>query len=194
MTRSLSAQVSVHLRRPASLLKSRERACLSSKTQFQAASPTHSASDGASWDVGLYHVGDAPQVSTPALRLPHRRAHMESNAAGYTVSCCPATARRYHPFQAARADAWRHYMERRRRPGTARPTTALGRLRVEPTRSAFVAHAMIVHHYISVILRGEGQIARMIEERIRATGGEICLCQDRRRHPHDNGRAGRSRH
>lgn len=76
-----------------------------------------------------------------------------------------------------------HYMERRFRDPALRTllTTHWGDYGVEPARSAFVAHAMIVCHYMDGAwfpLGGSGQIARMIEERIRATGGEIRLCQD----------------
>ena len=76
-----------------------------------------------------------------------------------------------------------HYMERRFRDPALRAllTTHWGDYGVEPARSAFVAHAMIVCHYMDGAWfprGGSGQIARMIEERIRATGGEIRLCQD----------------
>lgn len=76
-----------------------------------------------------------------------------------------------------------HYMERRFRDPALRTllTTHWGDYGVEPTRSAFVAHAMIVRHYMNGAWfprGGSGQIARMIEERIRASGGEIRLCQD----------------
>lgn len=76
-----------------------------------------------------------------------------------------------------------HYMERRFHDPALRAllTTHWGDYGVEPTRSAFVAHAMIVCHYMDGAWfprGGSGQIARMIEERIRASGGEIRLCQD----------------
>ena len=76
-----------------------------------------------------------------------------------------------------------HYMERRFRDPALRAllTTHWGDYGVEPARSAFVAHAMIVCHYMDGAWfprGGSGQIARMIEERIRASGGEIRLCQD----------------
>ena len=87
-----------------------------------------------------------------------------------------------------------HYMERRFRDPALRAllTTHWGDYGVEPTRSAFVAHAMIVRHYMNGAWfprGGSGQIARMIEERIRATGGEIRLCQDVDDILIDNGRA-----
>ena len=87
-----------------------------------------------------------------------------------------------------------HYMERRFRDPALRAllTTHWGDYGVEPTRSAFVAHAMIVCHYMDGAWfprGGSGQIARMIEERIRATGGEIRLCQDVEDILIDNGRA-----
>ena len=76
-----------------------------------------------------------------------------------------------------------HYMERRFHDPALRAllTTHWGDYGVEPARSAFVAHAMIVCHYMDGAWfprGGSGQIARMIEERIRASGGEIRLCQD----------------
>ena len=87
-----------------------------------------------------------------------------------------------------------HYMERRFRDPALRAllTTHWGDYGVEPARSAFVAHAMIVCHYMDGAWfprGGSGQIARMIEERIRATGGEIRLCQDVDDILIDNGRA-----
>lgn len=87
-----------------------------------------------------------------------------------------------------------HYMERRFRDPALRAllTTHWGDYGVEPTLSAFVAHAMIVGHYMDGAWfprGGSGQIARMIEERIRATGGEIRLCQDVDDILIDNGRA-----
>ena len=87
-----------------------------------------------------------------------------------------------------------HYMERRFRDPALRAllTTHWGDYGVEPTRSAFVAHAMIVGHYMDGAWfprGGSGQIARMIEERIRANGGEIRLCQDVDDILIDNGRA-----
>ena len=76
-----------------------------------------------------------------------------------------------------------HYMERRFHDPALRAllTTHWGDYGVEPARSAFVAHAMIVCHYMDGAWfprGGSGQIARMIEERIRTNGGEIRLCQD----------------
>lgn len=87
-----------------------------------------------------------------------------------------------------------HYMERRFRDPALRAllTTHWGDYGVEPARSAFVAHAMIVCHYMDGAWfprGGSGQIARMIEERIRVTGGEIRLCQDVDDILIDNGRA-----
>ena len=87
-----------------------------------------------------------------------------------------------------------HYMERRFRDPALRAllTTHWGDYGVEPARSAFVAHAMIVCHYMNGAWfprGGSGQIARMIEERIRATGGEIRLCQDVDEILIDDGRA-----
>lgn len=87
-----------------------------------------------------------------------------------------------------------HYMERRFRDPALRAllSTHWGDYGVEPTRSAFVAHAMIVGHYMDGAWfprGGSGQIARMIEERIRANGGEIRLCQDVDDILIDNGRA-----
>ena len=87
-----------------------------------------------------------------------------------------------------------HYMERRFREPALRAllTTHWGDYGVEPARSAFVAHAMIVCHYMNGAWfprGGSGHIARMIEERIRATGGEIRLCQDVDDILIDNGRA-----
>lgn len=87
-----------------------------------------------------------------------------------------------------------HYMEHRFRDPALRALLTMhwGDYGVEPTRSAFVAHAMIVCHYMDGAWfprGGSGQIARMIEERIRATGGEIRLCQDVNNILIDNGRA-----
>lgn len=87
-----------------------------------------------------------------------------------------------------------HYMERRFRAPALRAllTTHWGDYGVEPARSAFVAHAMIVCHYMNGAWfprGGSGQIARMIEERILATGGEIRLCQDVDEILIDDGRA-----
>ena len=87
-----------------------------------------------------------------------------------------------------------HYMERRFHDPALRAllTTHWGDYGVEPARSAFVAHAMIVCHYMDGAWfprGGSGQIARMIEERIRASGGEIRLCQDVDDILIDNGRA-----
>ena len=75
-----------------------------------------------------------------------------------------------------------HYMNRRFRDPALRTllTTHWGDYGVEPERSAFVAHAMIVGHYMNGAWfprGGSGQISRMIEENIRANGGEIRVSQ-----------------
>ena len=75
-----------------------------------------------------------------------------------------------------------HYMNRRFRDPALRTllTTHWGDYGVEPERSAFVAHAMIVGHYMNGAWfprGGSGQISRMIEEKIRANGGEIRVSQ-----------------
>ena len=76
-----------------------------------------------------------------------------------------------------------HYMERRFRDPSLRAllTTHWGDYGVEPARSAFVAHAMIVCHYMNGAWfpsGGSGQIARMIEEGIVSAGGQIRLAQE----------------
>ena len=76
-----------------------------------------------------------------------------------------------------------HYMERRFRDPALRAllTTHWGDYGVEPTRSAFVAHAMIVGHYMNGAWfpsGGSAQIARMIEKGITSAGGCIRLGQD----------------
>ena len=76
-----------------------------------------------------------------------------------------------------------HYMERRFHDPALRAllTTHWGDYGVEPARSAFVAHAMIVCHYMNGAWfpsGGSGQIARMIEEGIVEAGGQIRLAQD----------------
>ena len=76
-----------------------------------------------------------------------------------------------------------HYMKRRFHDPALRAllTTQWGDYGVEPARSAFVAHAMIVSHYMNGAWfphGGSGQIARMIEEHIRDTGGQIRVAQD----------------
>ena len=76
-----------------------------------------------------------------------------------------------------------HYMERRFHDPALRTllTTHWGDYGVEPARSAFVAHAMIVCHYMNGAWfpsGGSGQIARMIEEGIVGAGGQIRLAQD----------------
>ena len=76
-----------------------------------------------------------------------------------------------------------HYMERRFQDPALRAllTTHWGDYGVEPARSAFVAHAMIVCHYMNGAWfpsGGSGQIARMIEEGIVGAGGQIRLAQE----------------
>lgn len=76
-----------------------------------------------------------------------------------------------------------HYMERRFRDPALRSllTTHWGDYGVEPARSAFVAHAMIVGHYMNGAWfpsGGSAQIARMIEKGITSAGGCIRLGQD----------------
>ena len=76
-----------------------------------------------------------------------------------------------------------HYMERQFRDPALRAllTTHWGDYGVEPARSAFVAHAMIVCHYMNGAWfpsGGSGQIARMIEEGIVGAGGQIRLAQE----------------
>ena len=76
-----------------------------------------------------------------------------------------------------------HYMERRFHDPALRAllTTHWGDYGVEPARSAFVAHAMIICHYMNGAWfpsGGSGQIARMIEEGIVGAGGQIRLAQD----------------
>jgi len=76
-----------------------------------------------------------------------------------------------------------HYMERRFRDPALRSllTTHWGDYGVEPARSAFVAHAMIVGHYMNGAWfpsGGSAQIARMIEKGITSAGGRIHLGQN----------------
>ena len=76
-----------------------------------------------------------------------------------------------------------HYMERRFRDPALRSllTTHWGDYGVEPARSAFVAHAMIVGHYMNGAWfpsGGSAQIARMIEKGITSAGGRIRLGQN----------------
>ena len=76
-----------------------------------------------------------------------------------------------------------HYMERRFQDPALRAllTTHWGDYGVEPARSAFVAHAMIVCHYMNGAwfpTGGSGQIARMIEEGIVSADGQIRLAQE----------------
>ena len=73
-----------------------------------------------------------------------------------------------------------HYMYRRFRDPALRTllTTHWGDYGVEPERSAFVAHAMIVGHYMNGAWfprGGSGQISRMIEEKIRANGEKFAF-------------------
>lgn len=75
-----------------------------------------------------------------------------------------------------------HYMKRRFHNPALRTllTTHWGDYGVEPERSAFVAHAMIVGHYMNGAWfpqGGSGQISRMVEEKIRSNGGEIRVSQ-----------------
>lgn len=76
-----------------------------------------------------------------------------------------------------------HYMERRFRDPALRAllTTHWGDYGVEPARSAFVAHAMIVGHYMNGAWfpsGGSAQIARMIEKGIVGAGGRILLAHE----------------
>ena len=76
-----------------------------------------------------------------------------------------------------------HYMERRFRDPALRSllTTHWGDYGVEPARSAFVAHAMIVGHYMNGAWfpsGGSAQIARMIEKGIVGAGGRILLAHE----------------
>ena len=76
-----------------------------------------------------------------------------------------------------------HYMERRFRDPALRAllTTHWGDYGVETARSAFVAHAMIVGHYMNGAWfpsGGSAQIARMIEKGIVGAGGRILLAHE----------------
>ena len=87
-----------------------------------------------------------------------------------------------------------HYMNRRFRDPALRTLLTMhwGDYGVEPERSAFVAHAMIVGHYMNGAWfprGGSGQISRMIEEKIRANGGEIRVSQSVEEIRVENGRA-----
>ncbi|WP_299059906.1 FAD-dependent oxidoreductase [uncultured Actinomyces sp.] len=87
-----------------------------------------------------------------------------------------------------------HYMKRLFHNPALRTllTTHWGDYGVEPERSAFVAHAMIVGHYMNgewFPQGGSGQISRMIEEKIRANGGEIRIAQSVEEILVQNGRA-----
>ena len=87
-----------------------------------------------------------------------------------------------------------HYMKRRFHNPALRTllTTHWGDYGVEPERSAFVAHAMIVGHYMNGAWfpqGGSGQISRMVEEKIRSNGGEIRVSQSVEEILVQNGRA-----
>ena len=91
-----------------------------------------------------------------------------------------ALAQKMHTLLACETTA--HYMKRRFHNPALRTllTTHWGDYGVEPERSAFVAHAMIVGHYMNGAWfpqGGSGQISRMVEERIRSNGGEIRVSQ-----------------
>ena len=103
-----------------------------------------------------------------------------------------ALAQKMHSSLACETTA--HYMNRRFRDPALRTllTTHWGDYGVEPERSAFVAHAMIVGHYMNGAWfpqGGSGQISRMIEEKIRANGGEIRVSQSVEKILVENGRA-----
>ena len=103
-----------------------------------------------------------------------------------------ALAQKMHTSLACETTA--HYMNRRFRDPALRTllTTHWGDYGVEPERSAFVAHAMIVGHYMNGAWfprGGSGQISRMIEEKIRANGGEIRVSQSVEKILVENGRA-----
>ena len=103
-----------------------------------------------------------------------------------------ALAQKMHTSLACETTA--HYMNRRFRDPALRTllTTHWGDYGVEPERSAFVAHAMIVGHYVNGAWfpqGGSGQISRMIEEKIRANGGEIRVSQSVEKILVENGRA-----
>ena len=91
-----------------------------------------------------------------------------------------ALAQKMHTSLACETTA--HYMKRRFHNPALRTllTTHWGDYGVEPERSAFAAHAMIVGHYMNGAWfpqGGSGQISRMVEERIRSNGGEIRVSQ-----------------
>lgn len=103
-----------------------------------------------------------------------------------------ALAQKLHASLACETTA--HYMKRRFRDPALRTllTTHWGDYGVEPERSAFAAHAMIVGHYMNGAWfpqGGSGQISRMIEEKIRANGGEIRIAQSVDEILVENGRA-----
>ena len=103
-----------------------------------------------------------------------------------------ALAQKMHTSLACETTA--HYMKRRFHNPALRTllTTHWGDYGVEPERSAFVAHAMIVGHYMNGAWfpqGGSGQISRMVEEKIRSNGGEIRVSQSVEEILVQNGRA-----
>ena len=103
-----------------------------------------------------------------------------------------ALAQKMHTLLACETTA--HYMKRRFHNPALRTllTTHWGDYGVEPERSAFVAHAMIVGHYMNGAWfpqGGSGQISRMVEEKIRSNGGEIRVSQSVEEILVQNGRA-----
>lgn len=91
-------------------------------------------------------------------------------------------------------DTTRDYLERRFRDPRLRALLASqwGDYGVEPARSAFVAHATVVAHYLEGAWFPEGgsaRIARAIEDGIEARGGRIRVCQEVREILVENGRA-----
>ena len=111
-----------------------------------------------SWMTLNYVCQVVPQQVAPLVSLAQKM---------HTLLACETTA---------------HYMKRRFHNPALRTllTTHWGDYGVEPERSAFVAHAMIVGHYMNGAWfpqGGSGQISRMIEEKIRANRGEIRVSQ-----------------
>ena len=103
-----------------------------------------------------------------------------------------ALAQKMHTLLACETTA--HYMKRRFHNPALRTllTTHWGDYGVEPERSAFVAHAMIVGHYMNGAWfpqGGSGQISRMVEEKIQSNGGEIRVSQSVEEILVQNGRA-----
>lgn len=91
-------------------------------------------------------------------------------------------------------DTTKAYLERRFRDPRLRALLASqwGDYGVEPARSAFVAHATVVAHYLEGAWFPEGgsaRIARAIEDGIEAHGGRIRVCQEVREILVENGRA-----